>query len=100
LADVPGPHERPPVEHGSVPVRVGNVADPLGPGRHGSIHAPDHWLRRPCGKGRWCRTMSDVQLRHSRASLVAEVPELRQRSEERRVGKESRSWGMDENLKI
>jgi hypothetical protein len=30
------------------------------------------------GKGRWCRTLSDVQLRHSRASLVAEVPELRQ----------------------
>ena len=35
-------------------------------------------VRRPCGKGRWCRIMSDVQLRHSRAPLVAEVPELRQ----------------------
>jgi hypothetical protein len=46
----------------------------LGLGRHGSMHAPDHWVRRPCGKGRWCRTLSDVQPRHSRATLDAEVP--------------------------
>jgi hypothetical protein len=36
LADVPGPHERQSLEYESVPVRVGNVADPLDPGRHGS----------------------------------------------------------------
>ena len=80
LADVPGPHERQPLEYGSVPMRVGHVADPLGPGRHGSIHAPDHWVRRPCRNGRWCRTLSDVQPRHSRATLDAEVPQLRPRS--------------------
>jgi putative transposase len=34
---------------GSVPVRVGNAADPLGPDGHGSIYAPDHWFRRSCG---------------------------------------------------
>ena len=42
LADVAGSHERQPLEYGSVPLRVGHVEDPLGPGRHGSIHAPDH----------------------------------------------------------
>src|SRR5215469_8208213 len=46
LADVLGPHERQPLEPGPVQVRIGHVADPLGPGGHGSIHAPDHWLRR------------------------------------------------------
>src|SRR6516165_1249286 len=80
LADFPGPNERQPLEYRSVPVRVGHVADPLGPGRHGSIHAPHPWVRRPCGPGRWCRTLSDVQPRHSRPTLHAEVPELRQRS--------------------
>src|SRR5271167_734283 len=78
LADFPGPHERQPLEYRSVPVRVGYVADLLGPGRHGSIYAPDPWVRRPCGNGRWGRTLSDVQPRHSRASLVTEVFELRQ----------------------
>jgi hypothetical protein len=53
LADFSGPHEGQPLECGSVQVRVGNVADPLDPGRHGSIYAPDHWLRRPRGNGRW-----------------------------------------------
>src|SRR5437667_4617209 len=80
LADVPGPHERQPLEHGSVQVRVGNAADPLGPGRHGSIYAPDHWVRRPCGRRRWCHPLSDVQPCHSRATLDVEVSELRQRS--------------------
>ena len=61
-------------------MRVGHAADPLGPGCHGSIHPPDHWVRRPRGHGRWRRTLSDVQPRHSRASLVAEVLQLRQRS--------------------
>jgi hypothetical protein len=70
LVDFPWAHERQPLEHGSVPVRIGYDADPLGPCGHGSIHTPDHWLRRPCGKDRWCRTLSD----DSRASLVAEVP--------------------------
>ena len=28
LADFPGPHERQPLEHGSVPARIGHVADP------------------------------------------------------------------------
>src|SRR5205085_9861702 len=56
LADFPGPHERQPLEHGSIPVRVGHAADPLGPGGHGSIHAPDHWVRRSCGHRRWCST--------------------------------------------
>src|SRR6516165_12716712 len=73
LADVPGPHERQPLEHGPVQVRIAHVANPLGPGDHGSIHAPDHWLRRPCGNGRWCRTLSDVQPRHSRAMPDAEL---------------------------
>ena len=57
-----------------------HVEDPLGPGRHGSIHAPDHWLRRPCRCGRWGRTLSHVQPRHSRATRVATVPQLRPRS--------------------
>jgi putative transposase len=60
--------------------RVGDVADPLGPGPYGPIHATDHWLRRPCRRGRWCRTLSNVQPRHSRATLATEVPQLRQRS--------------------
>jgi hypothetical protein len=59
---------------------VGNAADPLGPGRHGSIHAPDHWFRHPCGIRRWCRPLSNVQPCHSRATLDVAVPELRQRS--------------------
>src|SRR5216683_197803 len=79
LADFPGPHEGHPLEYGSVQVRISNVADPLGLARHGSIHAPDHWVRCPYGQGRWCRTLSDVQPRHSMATLVAEVPQLRQR---------------------
>src|SRR6184192_4818368 len=76
LADFPGPHKRQSLEHGSVQVRVGHLADPLGPGHHGSIHAPDHWVRCPCGNGRWCRAVSDVQPRHSRPILDAEVPQL------------------------
>jgi len=55
LADFSGPYERQPLEYGSVPLRVlrvGHVADPLGPGRHGSIHAPDDWVRCPCRHGR------------------------------------------------
>src|SRR5436853_5885824 len=76
LADFPGPHKRQSLEHGSVQVRVGHLADPLGPGHHGSIHAPDHWVRRTCGNGRWCRAVSDVQPRHSRPILDAEVPQL------------------------
>jgi hypothetical protein len=58
---------------------VGNAADPLGPGRHGSIHAPGHWFRHPCGIRRWCRPLSNVQPCHSKATLDVEVPELRQR---------------------
>src|SRR5437899_2199637 len=49
---------------------------PRGPGHHGSIHTPDHWVRRTCGNGRWCRAVSDVQPRHSRPILDAEVPQL------------------------
>src|SRR4029077_13334008 len=64
----------------SVQVRVGNTANPLGPGGHGSIYASDCWFRRPCGIRRWCRPLSDVQPCHSRATLDVEVPELRQRS--------------------
>ena len=59
-AHLPRPHERQPLEYGSVPVRVGIVAYPLGPGGHGSILAPDHRVRRPCRHGRWCRTLSHV----------------------------------------
>jgi len=54
-----------------------SLADPLGSGGHGSIHAPDHWLRRPCRHGRWCRTLSHVPPRHSRATPDAELPQLR-----------------------
>ena len=32
---------------------------------------PDHWVRRPCGHGRWRRSLSDVQPRHSRPTLHA-----------------------------
>ncbi len=63
-----------PLEYGAVQVCVRHVAVPLGLGGHGSMHAPHHWVRRICGKGRWCRTLSDVQPRHSRAALDAEVP--------------------------
>ena len=42
LADLHWPHERQPLESRSVPVRIGHVADPLGLGRHGSTHPPDH----------------------------------------------------------
>src|SRR5437588_2777836 len=78
LADFPWAYERQPLEYRSIQVRVGHLAVPLGPGGHGSIHAPDHRVRRPCGNGRWCRTLSDVQPRYSRATLDAEVPKLRQ----------------------
>jgi hypothetical protein len=44
LADFPGPHQRQSLEYGSIQVRVGHVADPLDPGRHGSIFAPDYWI--------------------------------------------------------
>ena len=49
-------------------------------GRHGSIHAPDHWVRRPCRSSRRCRTLPDVQSGHSRPPGDAEVPQLRPRS--------------------
>jgi len=42
-------HMKQPLEYGSVQVRVGHLADPLSPGGHGSIYAPHHWVRRPCG---------------------------------------------------
>src|SRR5438552_366781 len=34
-------------------------------------------VRSPCRSRRWCRSLSDVQPRHSRATLDAEVPQLR-----------------------
>ena len=42
--------ERQPLQYGSVQVRVGIVAYPLGPGGHGSILAPDHRVRCHAGK--------------------------------------------------
>jgi hypothetical protein len=80
LANVPGANERQSLEYRPVPLRVGNFTHPLGSGRHGSIHATDHWFRRPCRYGRWGRTLSHVQPGHSRARLVAKVPQLRPRS--------------------
>jgi hypothetical protein len=50
------------------------------PGRHGSIFAPDYWVRRPCWDGRRWRTLSDVQPRHSGPTQDAKVPKPRQRS--------------------
>src|ERR1700730_11933799 len=43
-------------------------------GGHGSAYAPNHWLRSPCGNGRRCLALSDVQPRHSRATLDAKLP--------------------------
>ena len=80
LANVPGANERQSLEYGPVPLRVGHLAHPLGPSRYRSIHAPDHWLRRPGRCGRWGRALSNVQPRHSRSRLHAEVPQLRPRS--------------------
>ena len=80
LADLHWAFEGQPLEYRSVPVRISHVADPLGPGRHGSIHAPDHWVRRPCRNSRWYRALPDVQPGHSRAPSDAEVPQLRPRS--------------------
>src|SRR5438874_4570196 len=36
-----------------------------------------HWVRSLCRSRRWCRSLSDVQPRHSMATLGAEVPRLR-----------------------
>ena len=80
LADLHWTPEGQPLEYRSVPVRISHVADPLGPGRHGSIHAPDHWVRRPCRSGRWYRALPDVQSGHSRPPGDAKVPQLRPRS--------------------
>ena len=46
------------LEYRSVPLRVGQVEDPLGPGRHGSIQAPDHCFGVHAGVSRWVRTLS------------------------------------------
>ena len=54
-----------------------HIADPLGLGRHGSIHSPDHWVRRPRRNRQWSRTLPNVQPRHSMATLDAKVPQLR-----------------------
>src|SRR6516165_1204130 len=70
--------ERQPLQYGSVQVRVGIVAYPLGPGRHGSILAPDRRVRRPFRHGRWCRTLSHVQPRHPMATQDAQVSQHRQ----------------------
>lgn len=50
---------------------------PLGLGRHGSMHPPPHWVRRPGRNRRWCRTLPDVQPCHSMATMDAKVPQLR-----------------------
>lgn len=42
--------------------------------RHGSIHAPNHWIRRPGRNSQWCRTLPDVKPRPSRVPLGAEIP--------------------------
>jgi hypothetical protein len=57
-----------------------SVADPLGPGRHGSIHASHHGVRRSCRDRRWGRSLPDVQPRHPMATPDAEVPQVRPRS--------------------
>src|SRR5216684_2132132 len=72
-----GHMERQSLEFGSVPVRIGHLADPLGLGRDGSIYPPDHRVRRPRRNRQRCRTLPDVQPRHSMATVDAQVPQLR-----------------------
>jgi hypothetical protein len=51
-------HMKDSLEYRSVSLRVGQVEDPLGPGRHGSIQAPDHCFGVHAGVSRWGRTLS------------------------------------------
>ncbi len=44
LADFPRSHQGQSLERGPLSLRIGSVADSLDTGRHGSIHAPDHWV--------------------------------------------------------
>src|SRR5437773_12535362 len=61
LADLHWSAQGQPLECGSVPMRIGHVADSLDAGRHGSIHAPHLGVRRPCRSRRWCCSLSDVE---------------------------------------
>src|SRR5437667_7519187 len=45
LADFPRSQQRQSLEHGPHSLRVSSVADSLGPGGHGSIHASHHGVR-------------------------------------------------------
>src|SRR2546429_2184281 len=72
LADFPWAYERQPLEYRSIQVRARHLAVPLGPGGHGLDQFTRRIIGRACGNGRWCRTLSDVQPRHSWAMLDAE----------------------------
>ncbi len=79
MADFPWTCERQPLEHRPVPVRVSDLAKPLGAADHGPVHAADRRLRHPCRHRGWQSLVLHVQPCHSRA-CDAEVPQLRQRS--------------------
>ena len=49
MADVPWTYKRQSLERRSVPVRVGDTANPLGSRGDGPIHSKDRGLRCPCG---------------------------------------------------
>lgn len=63
LANNTRAYERQPVERRFVPLRIPRSQTPLGPGRHGSIHAADHWFRSTGWNRRWTFAVPNVQPR-------------------------------------
>ena len=75
MAHFPGSHERQPLEPRPLSMRIRNLADTLGSGRDGPIHAAHCWVwcsRRHRG---WSGAMPDVQSSDSRAKS-AKIPQL------------------------
>src|SRR6266849_5808477 len=59
------PHERQPVERGSLSMRVHRAPELLGARGHGPVHASPRRSRRTAWYGQWRRPLSHVQRRHS-----------------------------------
>jgi len=61
LAHVLGSYERQPLECGSASMRIRGVADVLGAGGHGSVHAPHHRIWNSSRNRRWSGALPHVQ---------------------------------------
>ena len=64
------------VECRSHAMRIRRTTNILGTGRHGPVHAPDHWIWNSGRSGRWYGALSDVQAGDSRCNKPSQISQF------------------------